>query len=171
MGSSSKKKALWKRVKAIEEKKAASGPAAGASGGAGKKDASSGGSGASGPSQDTIARLASMENVIYGQVNAARKKELQVEKDKERLNKMVKKLSAELAEARKPKDPVALIKKIHMLSSGEMKKNKTKTPISDELREAAEGSLDPEDAVQLQAIALKLEGGASDESGQSGAWC
>ena len=56
-----------------------------------------------------------------------------------------------------------------MLSSGEMKKNKTKTPISEELREAAEGSLDPEDAVQLQAIALKLEGGASAESGQSGA--
>ena len=47
-------------------------------------------------------------------------------------------------------------------------KNKTNNTISDELREAAEGSLDPEDAVQLNAIALKLEGGAS-ESGESGA--
>ena len=62
-----------------------------------------------------------MENVIYGQVNAARKKELRDEKEKARLNKMVNKLSAELAEARKPKDPVAMIRKIHMLSTGQMK--------------------------------------------------
>merc|ERR1719281_1793008 len=60
-----------------------------------------------------------------------------------------------------------MIRKIHMLSTRQMK-NKTKNTISDELREAAEGSLDPEDAVQLNAIALKLEGGAS-ESGSSGA--
>ena len=144
----------------------AHGSASGASGPSG-----SGASGAeSTPSQDAIARLASMENVIYGQVNAARKKELRDQKEKAKLTNMVNKLSAELAEARKPKDPVSLIKKVHMLTSGEMKKNKTKTPISEELREAADGALDPEDAVQLQAIALKLEGGASGESGaESGA--
>merc|ERR1712185_826888 len=96
--------------------------------------------------------------------------ELRDQKEKAKLTNMVNKLSAELAEARKPKDPVSLIKKVHMLTSGELKKNKTKTPISVELREAADGALDPEDAVQLQAIALKLEGGASGESGaESGA--
>merc|ERR1712072_1196203 len=111
-----------------------SGSASGASGPSG-----SGASGAeSTPSQDAIARLASMENVIYGQVNAARKKELKDQKEKAKLTNMVNKLSAELAEARKPKDLVSLIKKVHMLTSGEMKKNKTKTPISEEFREAAD---------------------------------
>merc|ERR1712072_1307946 len=61
-----------------------------------------------------------------------------------------------------------MIKKIHMIASGSAeKKNKTAVPISDELKEAAEGALDPEDSVTLNAIALKLEGGAKP-SGPSG---
>ena len=112
--SKPKSKKLWQKVKAIEEKKKGGSGPSGASGSASGASGPSG-SGASGaestPSQDAIARLASMENVIYGQVNAARKKELRDQKEKAKLTNMVNKLSAELAEARKPKDPVSLIKK------------------------------------------------------------
>merc|ERR1711871_947624 len=163
-----KKKALWEKVKDVEERK--EGSAAGSSGASGP----SGSSGPEGkkkrkPAVDEIARLASMENVIYGQVNAARKKEIRDEKMKKKLMKKISHLEAELLAAKQPKDPVSMIKKIHMLASGSAeKKNKTTVPISDELREAAEGALDPEDAVSLNAIALKLEGG-SKPSGPSGA--
>ena len=173
--SKQKKNALWEKIKEMEEKKKA-GPTEEGS------DPASSGSGASGVSgesgadggKDKISRLASMENVIYGQVNAARKKEIKDEKIKSALLKKINKLEAELSAARKPKDPVSAVRKIHMIASGNMEKNRSKVSLSDEVREAAEGALDPEDAVSLKAIALKLEGGASsgasgpDASGPSG---
>jgi hypothetical protein len=168
-----KKNALWEKIKEMEEKKKAGPIEDATSGASGAAGTSSGASGAKG-GKDKISRLASMENVIYGQVNAARKKEIRDEKIKSAMMKKINKLEAELNAARKPKDPVSAVRKIHMIASGNMEKNRSKVALSDEVREAAEGALDPEDAVSLKAIALKLEGGASsgasgpDASGASG---
>merc|ERR1711871_1046499 len=166
-GSKQKKNALWEKIKEMEEKKKAGPTEEGSDAASGESGASgvSGESGADG-GKDKISRLASVENVIYGQVNAARKKEVKDEKIKSALLKKINKLEAELSAARKPKDPVSAVRKIHMIASGNMEKSRSKVSLSDEVREAAEGALDPEDAVSLKAIALKLEGGAS--SGASG---
>ena len=171
-GASSGKNPLWKKVKEIEGKKSGeSGPSSDESAIAksesGAAGAPSGGKGMK-ESADQIARLASMENVIYGQVHVARKKEIRDEKIKKILIQKINKLEAELNAAQTPKDPVSAMRNIHMIASGKLKRNRTNIAISDEVREAAEGALDPEDALSLNAIALKLEGGAPSGPGASG---